>query len=140
MKKILLSAIFLSSTLAGFSQNAIKPKPSGKFNMAGKIALKFRNEPARLSAQAKVSAENPANVSDPVSGSGQLQNSVANPPSGISWKLLSGSSNVYGQLESRSRPLQYNPNVNVVSCIHRKSDIYSYTSSASRGHERCYSS
>ncbi|MEI6019865.1 MAG: hypothetical protein WCR21_01940, partial [Bacteroidota bacterium] len=49
----------------------------------------------------------------------------ANTSTAINWSLLCGSMNVYGMLTNQTRPLQYNPQLNVVSFIHRKSDSYS---------------
>jgi hypothetical protein len=48
-------------------------------------------------------------------------------PTSVTWKLLCGSMNTYGMLVSNSRPLQYNPNLNAVSFIHRKSESYTVT-------------
>lgn len=55
----------------------------------------------------------------------QLNSKTANTTAtSISWQLLCGSMNVYGQLVSQSRPLQYNDNVDAISVIHRKSTTY----------------
>ena len=127
MKKQLLFTSLFFSGLCVFSQNGnIKPQPSGKFNMAKKIALKFDVSPAPLANGIKQSA---SKVSSTINSDVPAQALVLNPPTSISWQLLCGSSNCYGQLESHARPLQYNPNVNAVSYIHRKSASYTATPS-----------
>ncbi len=126
MQKKLLIGVALSLTLCGLAQTVIvKPQPSGKINMAEKIALKFRAEPIESGLSAKPAQQGNTALIGPVEQTQEA--SVTNPPSSINWKLLCGSSNVYGQLVSHSRPLQYNPNVNAVSFIHRKSETYTAT-------------
>ncbi len=54
----------------------------------------------------------------------ESQAKESNASTAISWSLLCGSMNVYGMLSNQSRPLQFNPSLNAVSFIHRKSDSY----------------
>jgi hypothetical protein len=124
-KQLLLGIALLGSTLA-FSQNTrVKPQPAGAYNMAERIAQKFATESAEPSLANKPGPQPASNINDPAPAI--IQESSSQPASLITWKLLSGSSNCYGQLLSNSRPLQYNPDVNTVSFIHRKSFSYSAT-------------
>src|SRR4051812_27938420 len=111
MKKqlLLISAALFSIVSASAQNTGSKPQPSTHiFNMAERIAQKFAIEPSQSSA-AKASPAPANNISNPVSEPEQL--SASQPPSSISWKLIAGSSNCYGQLVSNTRPLQYNPDI-----------------------------
>src|SRR3954467_3095312 len=122
MKKQLLLGVALFSAMSAFTQNASsRPQKSGV--MAEKISRKFSAIETQSSAAAKPTAAPATEVTNPLPQP-QEQSALAAPNSTISWKLLSGSNNVNGQLVSNSKPLQYNPNVNAVSYIHRKSASY----------------
>ncbi len=61
----------------------------------------------------------------------EKSNSVLTPT--VTWNRISGSMNIYGMLVSESKPLQYNPNINAVSFIHRKSATYVSTPFSTSG-------
>jgi hypothetical protein len=123
MKKQLLLGVALFSAMSAFPQTG-NSKPQRTGFVTQKISQKFAIEPAQSGTPAKPSNAPATEVNNPAP---QEELSTATPPSVISWKLISGSSNVYGQLVSNSRPLQYNPNVNAVSYVHRKSFNYTAT-------------
>lgn len=120
--------LFLCGTLLGVSgllaqTTHSKLRPNKALNIK-----KQTEEYLKLSLQeqeASVALKQPASQ-DQLAAQGpaiQLKTSAA-ATSSINWQLLCGSMNVYGQLVSQSRPLQYNDNVNTVSVIHRKSATY----------------
>ncbi|MDI1354359.1 MAG: T9SS type A sorting domain-containing protein [bacterium] len=115
MKKRLLIGTALLAAVSVFPQNArINVKPSGKADYSLVKANLYSigvNEPTAAS---------------PLFGSGQSGSTNQGKPASpsISWSLLCGSMNTYGMLVSSSRPLQYNPALNTVSFIHRKSTSY----------------
>jgi len=115
MKKQLLLGTALFAAISAFPQ---LNKTVGTGNV-----LDMRKE--RAYRNAGVNEDRPIS---PMVGSGlQIKNSSerpASPPTAVTWKLLTGSMNTYGMLVSTTRPLQYNPNVNAVSFVHRKSDFY----------------
>jgi hypothetical protein len=122
MKKQLLLGSALLAAISAFPQsNRVKPQPSGVINMAEIIERKFS---AIEPTQAAKPSNTPVNNVMTPQGETEQASSVAMPPSSISWKQISGSSNVYGQLVSNSKPLNYNPDVKAVSYIHRKSAAY----------------
>lgn len=49
------------------------------------------------------------------------------------WNLIGGSSNMYGVLFSSQKPLQYDPNTNCLSFIHRKSANYTAAPTSNSG-------
>jgi hypothetical protein len=121
MKKQLLFGTALAITVAGYSQRSVSPN----------VVIRPIDRAAELAAirNADLHEEAPKSV---LYGSGQLsaeQNRPASPPSTFSWGLLCGSMNAYGMLSSNQRPLQYHPDLNAVSFIHRKSSTYNETPS-----------
>ncbi|MBL7919866.1 MAG: T9SS type A sorting domain-containing protein [Bacteroidia bacterium] len=122
-KQLILCSAILAATSVTSQNGHIKTKPSGFKNMAENIAAKFAIENSgNISSNLKPSEylDHPENVA-------AEKSAVTMPPSTINWNLLCGSANVYGMLVSQSRPLQYNPNVNAISFIHRKSTSYQYS-------------
>jgi len=63
-------------------------------------------------------------IVSPLKESGNIPAVLEKPVTNVSWNLLCGSMNVNGMLVSHSRPLQYNPELNAVTFIHRKSATY----------------
>ena len=125
MKKQLLLGVALLSAISAFPQNSrVKLQPSGVVKASDKIAQKFAMEPLLPSTAAKPNILPSYNV-NPAPEPEQSISAVNSTT--ISWKLLCGSMNCYGQLVSNTRPLQYNPDVNAVSFIHRKSATYTAT-------------
>jgi len=123
-KNLLLGSAFLL-TLSAFPQiNRSNIKPAGIIDMSERLAQKFALEPASdQSGAARLNSVPTDNLYQPENNP-QLSSA---PPSSINWALLCGSMNVYGQLVSNSKPLQYNANVNGVSFIYRKSATYNET-------------
>lgn len=88
-----------------------KIKPTGTNNPGTKIARKFLTHPSETPSGKKNvhgAASNPLAI-----------NSVT-----TNWQPISTSINIYGVLIDGEKPLQYNPNVNAVSFIHRKGPYY----------------
>ena len=116
MKKHLLLASQFLITLGIHSQNGAKC--SGFQYAVENIANKFSKEtvaPNTIIKQSIGPIENP----NPIES--EQSNSM---PSTINWKLIGGTNNIFGNLESNSRPLQYNAKLNAVSFVHRKSFSY----------------
>ncbi|MDX2173469.1 MAG: T9SS type A sorting domain-containing protein [Bacteroidota bacterium] len=122
MKKQLLFGSALLAAVTAFSQNnGSKAKPSGIINMAEKLAAKYSTSATEPQGAAKLNTPASTEVSSATAKEAEVLNTTA---TSISWKAIAGSMNVYGQLVSQSRPLQYNDNVNAVSFVHRKSSSY----------------
>lgn len=51
----------------------------------------------------------------------------------VSWQKFTGSHNIYGVLNSGSKPLQYHPLLNIVSFIHTKNTTYTSSPGNGRG-------
>jgi hypothetical protein len=117
MKKQLLLGSALLAAISAFPQNG-RVKPTSKVNVKAELlASKYAVEPTqapRLNIPVQPVDNAPS----------QEAKTSSMPPTSISWKLIGGASNTYGMLVSRSRPLQYNDNVNAISFIHRKSASY----------------
>src|SRR5690606_29945819 len=112
MKKQLLFGTALLAAISAFPQSNNRVVQNPRANMYDtKADMKLRYagfDDAHISASPLLgSSQAPTQSSS--------NRASSSPPTAITWKLLSGSSNVYGQLVSTSRPLQYNPNVNAVS-------------------------
>jgi hypothetical protein len=120
MKKQLLTGMALFTAISAFPQNARKPQSNGTVNMqeiiSGKTAL--RQEPLVT----QKSQPNPASPIQPDRQNGGLNKNSGT--SAITWSPIGGSQNIYGVLYSESEPLQYNPNVNAVSFVHRANEGY----------------
>ncbi len=122
MKKHLLLGSALLAAITAFPQSRVKPQATGVINMAEIIARKYSvTEPTQAAKPSAPNANAPVEVPAPEAFE---QSAAALPPSMISWKQISGSMNIYGQLVSNTRPLQYNPDLKVVSYVHRKSASY----------------
>lgn len=126
MKKQLLIGTALFAAMSAFPQ-------TGK--VSGGSAGKANHKAEILPATAGVNED----LLSPMPGSG-IMTPVANPEqdmskavTSVNWGLLTGSSNCYGQLVSTTRPLGYNPELNAVSYIHRKSDYYQESPSIASG-------
>lgn len=103
MKQFLLF-VGIASSIVLHAQNTRKPRDFGEENRRmHRAELKFR------AIQAPDTTK--------------LETTV-NRPTYITWQALCGSMNVYGMLLSGQHPLQYNPKLNAISFIHRKSDYY----------------
>jgi len=117
MKKQVLLGTALFAAISAFSQlnRTVVVKSAGIYDMKQERKL-------------TTAGVDEAPIS-PMIGSAQQSNhnmssKPAAAPTNVTWQLLSGSMNCYGQLVSTSRPLQYNPTLNAVSFIHRKSEHY----------------
>lgn len=117
MKKQLLIGSALFAAMSAFPQTG---------RVSGGSAGVANHKAEKVSATAGVNED----LLSPMPGSGIMTpvENEAQPMSKaattVNWGLLTGSSNCYGQLVSSSRPLSYNPELNAVSFIHRKSDYY----------------
>lgn len=121
MKKQLLFGAALAISFAAIAQ---RPAPTS-------AVIHAVDRSAELTALRNADLHEDAPLS-PMYGSGQMQpgqSRPAAPPSTFNWSLLCGSMNAYGMLSSNQRPLQYNPALNAVSFIHRKSTTYNETPS-----------
>ncbi len=118
MKKQLLICSAILAGLSTFSQSAgAKVKSSGIDKISDKFAMDANEE----ISSPKLNIKPSENVNYNEAKDAGVYNISA---TSISWKVIAGSMNVYGQLVSQSRPLQYNDNVNAVCYIHRKSASY----------------
>ena len=115
---------FLLSITISFSQNG---KPSGVLNMEDKLKATFQPE---LYAN---SAKN-FSVTKPVSSPLSIDLQKTNQPilSNVFYRLT-GSYNIFGNLYSNSKPLQYHRILNAYSFITRKSPTYNPVSDGNEG-------
>ncbi|MCU0360280.1 MAG: T9SS type A sorting domain-containing protein [Bacteroidia bacterium] len=120
-RQILLCAALLGAFGAFAQVSSAQLKPSGAINLKHEKELYLKMD-EQSSAQVLKTPAGPLN--NPAQSNSGAQKTTNTTASTINWNLLCGSMNVYGQLVSQTRPLQYNDNVNVVSLIHRKSATY----------------
>ncbi|MCC6370615.1 MAG: T9SS type A sorting domain-containing protein [Bacteroidia bacterium] len=117
MKKQLLLGSLLFAVTGAYSQNG-RIKPSASItNMAEKLASKYD---VILNANENNTSQNTTQA--PIGP--QYNGSVSKSAAAINWTKISGSMNIYGMLEISGKPLQYNPELNAVSFVHRKSATY----------------
>jgi hypothetical protein len=132
-KNLLFPALLLSfSCFAQYGKHSAVV-PAGKVNINDIRSNKFvlnDPQPAAKSAQKK---NEPAVKVETKNNSGN--SSAKTMSTSINWKMICGSSNCYGQLVSNTQPLQYNPDVNVVTYFHRNSVSYSATPTVPAGTE-----
>lgn len=133
MKKQLLFGSALLAAVTAYSQNTGgKAKPSGVTNMAQKLAAKY--SASAIEPQGATKLNIPASTEVSSANTTAKETEVSNTTAtSISWKAIAGSMNVYGQLVSQTRPLQYNDNVNAVSYVHRKSATYTGSPASNSG-------
>jgi hypothetical protein len=114
MKKSVLLGTALFAALSVFSQAGRQhPQPVAVLDMR-----KAKAEATNVGANEKT-------IVSPMIGSAQTPVKVKSSKSSLyNWSLLCGSMNTYGMLVSNTRPLQYNPALNAVTFIHRKSTSY----------------
>lgn len=117
MKKQLLIGSALLAAMSAFPQAG---RVSG--GSAGAVNHKTEQLPANAGVNEDLLSPMPGSgVMAPVANEPQTQSKAV---TSVNWGLLTGSSNCYGQLVSSQRPLSYNPELNAVAFIHRKSDYY----------------
>jgi len=114
IKQLCISLALILSIKSYAQSKQLVLKPSGKINGVEKNIklLKFKELPLVIQSQNQIKTDS------------NLVLKEAATTTSISWRLLCGSMNVYGMLSNQTRPLQYNPALNAVSFIHRKSDTY----------------
>jgi hypothetical protein len=113
-KHLLMGTVLFAATIAVSQNSRVTPQRAGVINVDEEKNLRLQlthSEPKALA---------PTSIPNLVS----TLSKQSSPPSTISWNLLCGSMNCYGMLTSQQRPLQYNPALNAVSFIHRKSTSY----------------
>lgn len=113
MKKHLLFLSGIFFFFLSFSQNIELNKKA-----TGIINAQMKNQLLEQSGN-----ENQTNLPVKVSGVKHQQNSEVTNKTSAANKFTS-SMNAYGVLNSSSKPLQFTPNVNIISFIHRKSPTY----------------
>ncbi|MBK9285157.1 MAG: T9SS type A sorting domain-containing protein [Sphingobacteriaceae bacterium] len=127
MKKNLLPLLGVFAIAQMYAQSShSKLKPSGFINGNESRAMHITDDPIH---QPQLKTPLLKNEMD------ENANKSNQPPSSIVWSRLCGSMNVYGQLVSNSKPLQYNPALNAVSYVHRKSNFYTATPAVPAGSE-----
>jgi hypothetical protein len=136
MKKRLLFGMSLLTTLSIYSQhNRSSVQPAGYINMNEiKMNTFAIDENAPTTYNKEKAKELDKMVANDIAGS-NLSAKTMMPPTQISWSLVCGSMNCYGQIVSNSRPLQYHPDLKVVSIVHRKSTTYTATPIVPAGSE-----
>jgi hypothetical protein len=125
-RQILLSAALLGA-ISAFAQSPVNQlRPDGARNIKQeKEAYLKMDEASSSQVLKKVTPSN-----NPAQNTASQKTSASTASANITWTLLCGSMNCYGQLVSQTRPLQYNDNVNAISVIHRKSTTYTATPSS----------
>jgi hypothetical protein len=118
MKKHLVIGITLLAAATVFSQGKPAKIRPGMVDMSARWAAKqamMRQASENMTAQSHALPIGPQ--------APMLKQTSAN-SSAVTWNAISSSMNVYGTLESSSKPLQYNDELKLVSFIHRKSPTY----------------
>lgn len=116
MKKQLLLGSALLAAVSAFPQSGrIKNVSYAPFNMASRLADKYRIENTAVE-----NAPSANTVKQPIGPNMPAQRSAA----ATTWYPWTGSMNVYGMLVSNSKPLNYHPQLDAVSFVHRKSFTY----------------
>jgi len=121
MKKQLLLGSALLATLSAFPQTGrVVPKGTNvqPVDMAATSNQRYIEQLHKPEPAQKAPTYGPQNQKG-----GTTAKSVANPTATV-FQPFTGSANVFGVLESNSRPLSYNDELNLVSFIHRKSSTY----------------
>ncbi|MBP7808171.1 MAG: T9SS type A sorting domain-containing protein [Bacteroidia bacterium] len=121
MKKYLLFGSAFIVAMSAYSQNAKLTKPSGIIQISPK-KLDFKEGGSTNST----TFTGPVKKAKPSINSNLKTSAVAVNP-------FTGSMNVFGYLVSQSDPLQYNPGVNAVSFVARKSSTYTASSNSNSG-------
>ncbi len=114
IKQLCISLALIVSLKAYTQSNRTTLKPSGKINGVEKNIRLLKVKELPFVEQ----------LPNQVNEDSNLVLKEAATTTSINWSLLCGSMNVYGMLSNQTRPLQYNPALNAVSFIHRKSDTY----------------
>lgn len=117
MKTKLLLGVALFTTLSTHAQTTENKRPVKLVNMAQKLAAKYD-----LAKRASEHSTPSNSQTMPIGPAFQMSSKSAS--TSVSWKLISGSLNIYGVLEISGKPLHYNNELNAVSFIHRKSFTY----------------
>jgi hypothetical protein len=126
MKKQLLLGSALLAAIGAYSQQAVTKEKVNSFNMAAYLSEKFERQlnPVEPSQAAAKTTPQTAPVQGPQMDLSQSQKSSSAILAPANWNAFTGSMNIYGNLVSYSRPLNYNDNVQAVSFIHRKANDY----------------
>ncbi len=112
-----------------FSQTNIETKPCGSINMA--VKLKAMHQ-ARNVNSLQTQKNNPTNLSSVNQPSSTLSK-ITNPIVSSQFIRISGSSDIFGNLYTNVKPLQYNHYLNALTFIQRKSATYSPSSDGNAG-------
>jgi len=120
MKKLLLlsAALFPALTVMAQQPRHLPTGGSGLINMAERDIQ--RKQAPRDAGQTVLSP--PAQSSE--ASTATDNNSKASAATTVTWNAVSGSINIYGMINPNSKPLCYNPALNMVSFVHRKSSTY----------------
>jgi hypothetical protein len=136
MKKQLLLGTALLAAITTFSQqNRPADQHAGAVHVKDLQMNTFaieENAPTTYNKQKAADLDKMVKAQTPAA---ELTSAKSMSPTSINWKLVCGSMNCYGQLVSNTRPLQYNPDLNIVSIVHRKSNTYSATPVVPAGSE-----
>ncbi len=117
MKKLLLFGAAMVSVLSGIAQQPrqMPAVQSGIINMAERdLQRKQVTEPA----------SNPTPLAPTGGNVNSVENAKSSAATTVTWNPISGSINIYGMINANSKPLCYNPALNMVSFVHRKSNTY----------------
>lgn len=127
MKKQLLVGSALLAAITAFSQNGrVKPSPSGAIKGIEDAMLKRSGVENANQTTLPQQTSKDGNITTPEIAAGTLSTSAT-------WQKFAGSANIYGVLVSSSKPLQFNPALNAVSFIHRKSASYNALPASNSG-------
>lgn len=128
MKKLVLPCLGLMAILPSMAQHRFSPvKNNGYVHANIYSATKEVVDEGKSTSTEKITNPNEEET--------ESAEKNAQPPTSIVWKRLTGSMNCYGQIVSNTKPLQYNPQLNAVSYIHRKSSYYNPTPGVPSGSE-----
>jgi hypothetical protein len=136
MKKQLLFGLSLLTTLSNYAQHdRSMAQPAGHINMAEIKMNTFAIDENSPTTYNKERSKEIDKMNEKEVANTKLSSKTTMPPTQITWSLVCGSMNCYGQIVSNSRPLQYHPDLKVVSIVHRKSNTYNPTPAVPVGSE-----
>ena len=118
MKTTLVAAATLIQVFM-FSQKPYTLIETRPHDLGHRLGAKLRN-PEMPAVSSRKDPEPPGPNGE--SALRSMSSQGPNPPG--SWKEITGSMNIFGVVESNSKPLQFNDELNAVSFVHRKSASY----------------
>lgn len=120
MKKHLFLGSALLISISAYPQQQRKFKATGCINTANELKKRFSLDEATLSQQ-KTAQNGNVSTEEPIAATNAKSSSAS---AAITVLPIGGSINAFGMLESATKNLRWNKNVDAVTFLHRKSPTY----------------